>query len=99
MKSFKNEEMALRVKRLTEHAVLPSRATAGSAGYDVSASQAAVVPRHGRAVVPTDLSIAIPPGHYARLAPRSGLAVKVSGENLFLFSFVFFFFFSSSRHF
>ena len=35
-----------------------------------------VIPAHGKGVVPTDLSIAIPPGTYARVAPRSGLAVK-----------------------
>lgn len=35
-----------------------------------------VVPAHGRAVVKTDLSIAIPENTYARIAPRSGLAVK-----------------------
>jgi dUTP pyrophosphatase len=68
--------MALRVKKLSEHAVLPSRATASSAGYDLSAAHAAVVPRHGRAVIQTDLAIAVPPGHYGRIAPRSGLAVK-----------------------
>ena len=34
------------------------------------------MPAHGRAVVKTGLSIAIPAGTYARVAPRSGLAVK-----------------------
>lgn len=34
------------------------------------------IPARGRAVVSTDLSIAIPIGTYARVAPRSGLAVK-----------------------
>lgn len=34
------------------------------------------IPACGRAVVSTDLSIAIPSGTYARIAPRSGLAVK-----------------------
>ena len=34
------------------------------------------IPAHNRAIVPTDLSIAVPPGTYGRVAPRSGLAVK-----------------------
>ncbi len=34
------------------------------------------VPAQGREVVKTDLAIAIPSGTYARVAPRSGLAVK-----------------------
>jgi dUTPase len=35
-----------------------------------------VVPARGKALVKTDLSIAIPEGTYARIAPRSGLAWK-----------------------
>jgi dUTP pyrophosphatase len=35
-----------------------------------------LIPARGKAVVPTDLAIACPPGTYARIAPRSGLAVK-----------------------
>jgi len=35
-----------------------------------------VVPKNGRAIVPPDLSVALPPGVYGRVAPRSGLAVK-----------------------
>ena len=35
-----------------------------------------VVPARGKAVVRTGLAIAIPHGTYARIAPRSGLAVK-----------------------
>jgi hypothetical protein len=35
-----------------------------------------IVPAQGRAVIPTDLSIALPAGTYGRVAPRSGLAVK-----------------------
>eukprot|EP00897_Mesotaenium_endlicherianum_P006112 jgi/Mesen1/5529/ME000279S04736 len=37
-----------------------------------------VVPARGKALVKTDLSIAIPEGTYARIAPRSGLAWKHS---------------------
>ncbi|KAJ6687263.1 DEOXYURIDINE 5'-TRIPHOSPHATE NUCLEOTIDOHYDROLASE-LIKE [Salix purpurea] len=41
-------------------------------------ASAAKVPARGKALVPTDLSIAIPEGTYARIAPRSGLAWKHS---------------------
>lgn len=43
-----------------------------SSAYDCS------VPAHGKALVKTDLAIAIPEGTYARIAPRSGLAWKNS---------------------
>lgn len=68
--------LILKVKLLSEHATLPSRATRGSAGYDLAAAHMAMVPRHGKTLVQTDLALAIPPGHYGRIAPRSGLALK-----------------------
>ncbi|KAI4307747.1 hypothetical protein L6164_030899 [Bauhinia variegata] len=68
----------LKVKKLSEKAVLPSRASALSAGHDLSSAVETVVPARGKALVPTDLSISIPEGTYARIAPRSGLAWKHS---------------------
>ncbi|KAF5468464.1 hypothetical protein F2P56_012613 [Juglans regia] len=68
----------LRVKKLSKKAVLPSRGSPLSAGYDLSSATEVKVPARGKALVPTDLSIAIPEGTYARLAPRSGLAWKHS---------------------
>ncbi|RLN42962.1 deoxyuridine 5' [Panicum miliaceum] len=74
----------LKVKKLSDKAILPSRGSALAAGYDLSSSLVVasaaemVVPARGKALVPTDLSIAIPEGTYARVAPRSGLALKHS---------------------
>ncbi|XP_028778344.1 deoxyuridine 5'-triphosphate nucleotidohydrolase [Neltuma alba] len=68
----------LRVKKLSDKAVLPSRASSLSAGYDLSSAVETKVPARGKALVATDLSIAIPEGTYARIAPRSGLAWKHS---------------------
>ncbi|KAJ3685406.1 hypothetical protein LUZ61_014570 [Rhynchospora tenuis] len=68
----------LKIKKLSPNAVVPSRASALSAGYDLSSAVEAVVPARGKALVPTDLSISIPEGTYARIAPRSGLAWKHS---------------------
>ena len=45
-------------------------------GFDLASAYDVVVPARGRAVVKTGLSIAIPVNTYARIAPRSGLAVK-----------------------
>ncbi|KAK6115358.1 hypothetical protein DH2020_007627 [Rehmannia glutinosa] len=68
----------LRVKKLSEKAILPSRGSPLSAGYDLSSATETKVPARGKALVPTDLSIAIPEGTYARVAPRSGLTWKHS---------------------
>ena len=57
---------------------LPSYATAGAAGMDLLAAVAApvIVPPGGRALIPTGLAIALPPGHELQIRPRSGLALR-----------------------
>lgn len=82
----------LRVKKLTDLAIIPSRGSKFAAGlchrlsifiylfvtrtpflyplllgFDLSSAYDVVVPRRGRAIVKTDLSIAIPPETYARI--------------------------------
>eukprot|EP00043_Microstomoeca_roanoka_P028752 m.19278 g.19278 ORF g.19278 m.19278 type:complete len:254 (-) comp8648_c0_seq1:62-823(-) len=69
-------KMKLLVKKLSESATLPARASKGAAGYDLCSAHDIVVPAKGKAIVPTDLAIAVPPTCYGRVAPRSGLAVK-----------------------
>jgi len=68
--------MPLSVKRLSENAVLPVPGSEFAAGLDLSSAVALQIPAGQRALVKTDLSIACPPGTYARIAPRSGLALK-----------------------
>ena len=57
---------------------LPSYATPGSAGMDLRAALAEllVLEPGERALVPTGLRIALPPGYEAQIRPRSGLAIK-----------------------
>eukprot|EP00742_Colponemidia_sp_Colp-10_P009355 GILJ01010193.1.p1 GENE.GILJ01010193.1~~GILJ01010193.1.p1 ORF type:complete len:168 (-),score=28.93 GILJ01010193.1:131-634(-) len=64
------------VKKLSEHATIPARASAGAAGYDLSSAHECVVPAKGKQIVKTDLAISVPAGCYGRVAPRSGLAWK-----------------------
>jgi dUTP pyrophosphatase len=57
---------------------LPSRATPGSAGFDLHAAlekSLAIAPRE-RALVPTGVAIALPAGYEAQVRPRSGLAMQ-----------------------
>jgi dUTP pyrophosphatase len=67
---------SLLVKKLVEHAVVPSRGSEFAAGYDLSSSVDCVVPAGSRTMVATGISIKIPSGTYGRVAPRSGLAFK-----------------------
>jgi dUTP pyrophosphatase len=75
-KIARKSNFILEVKRHSENAHLPVRGSLGAAGYDLFCSQETVVPAKGKAIVPTDISIKLPPGTYGRVAPRSGLAVK-----------------------
>lgn len=66
----------LQVKKLNPAAHLPKRGSLHAAGYDISSCVAHTIPPHSKALISTGLSVAIPAGHYGRIAPRSGLAAK-----------------------
>jgi len=62
--------------KLNNLAITPTRQKTGDAGYDLYATENVRVKPMSRALVSTGLSIEVPEGYYARIAPRSGLAVK-----------------------
>ena len=70
----------VRIARLrgAEDLPLPSRATSGSSGFDLHAAVGTElrIEPGGRALVPTGLRIALPPGCEAQVRPRSGLALR-----------------------
>ena len=66
----------LRVMKLRDDAVLPSRAHSGDAGFDLSACEEVTIGVGERATVGTGLAIEIPDGHAGLVAPRSGLALR-----------------------
>jgi len=69
--------MSLGVKKLSFDAVMPTRGSDRSVGYDLYSSEDAIIPcQAGRALVGTGITIVLPDGVYGRVAPRSGLAVK-----------------------
>ncbi len=57
---------------------LPQPATTGAAGMDLCAAVAEPLrlAPGARALVPTGLAMAVPPGHEVQIRPRSGLALK-----------------------
>ncbi|KAI0852471.1 dUTP diphosphatase [Daldinia vernicosa] len=66
----------LLIKKLSPTAKLPTRGSPFSAGYDLYASRPVTIPSRGKALVETDIALAVPAGTYGRVAPRSGLAAK-----------------------
>ena len=57
---------------------LPSYATAGAAGMDLVAAvqHRVMLGPNQRALIPTGLTIALPPGYELQIRPRSGLALR-----------------------
>jgi dUTP pyrophosphatase len=66
----------LRFKQLDQRAVLPRRGSALAAGLDVCSIDDLSIEPKQRVMARTGLAVAIPPGFYGRIAPRSGLAAK-----------------------
>jgi dUTP pyrophosphatase len=68
--------MDLRIRRLSPDAILPSAAHPGDAGLDLHAASALTIAPGAWAVVPTGITIELPPGTEAQVRPRSGLAAR-----------------------
>lgn len=66
----------LLIQKLAATATTPTRGSAFAAGYDIYASAPITIKAKNKALVSTSLAIAVPPGTYGRIAPRSGLASK-----------------------
>ena len=63
--------------RLDPDLPMPSYAHEGDAGADLYAREDAVLaPGGGRALVPTGVALALPPGYAGFVQPRSGLALR-----------------------
>jgi deoxyuridine 5'-triphosphate nucleotidohydrolase len=64
-------------KKLDPEAIVPTKGTSLSAGWDLYAlADTKITGGQGSVIVPTGISVMIPQGYYGRIAMRSGLAVK-----------------------
>uniref|UniRef100_A0A3Q4I173 Deoxyuridine 5'-triphosphate nucleotidohydrolase n=1 Tax=Neolamprologus brichardi TaxID=32507 RepID=A0A3Q4I173_NEOBR len=70
------ERPVLKFAKLSEHATTPTRGSAKAAGYDLYSAYDYSISPMDKAIVKTDIQIAVPHGCYGRVAPRSGLAAK-----------------------
>lgn len=69
----------LKIRKVSENAVIPKRATGGSAGLDLCACMDKPITLNGgeTALIPTGLAIELPSAKYgAFVFARSGLAIK-----------------------
>lgn len=66
----------IKIKKLSEDAILPSYARYGDAGMDLSSCENAILKPGERKFIPTGLAFEIPYGTELQIRPRSGLAIK-----------------------
>lgn len=66
----------MNVTLLSSDATLPTRATLGSAGYDLYSPDSGTIHPMQRLLLPLHISIQLPVGTYGQIASRSGLALK-----------------------
>ena len=66
----------LQFVRLSPTAKPPARSTEGAIGYDLYTPFSFTLYPKEIKLVYTDIAIKVPPGHYGRVAPKSGLTLK-----------------------
>ena len=64
------QEKILYFKKLSDQATTPSRGSDLAAGYDLYSAENKIIPKQGKALVKTDIAIALPAECYGRVAPR-----------------------------
>jgi len=65
---------SVKVRKLVSDAIIPTRATPGSAGFDLYAVEDATIERGTRRWVSTGVALELPTGMYARFVQRSGVS-------------------------
>ena len=70
--------MNMKIKKLTETAVIPTRGSNQAAGYDLYADleNAIEVKPHETVKIHTGISMAVPEGYFGAIFARSGLSTK-----------------------
>ena len=66
----------LRIKRLSQPAIIPTKGSRMVAGHDIYALKNGSIPAQRQMLVETGIAIGLPKGTYGRLAARSGIASK-----------------------
>ena len=61
--------------KMSSEVVTPTRATEKSVGLDFYSPADYTIPPHSQLLIPTQIKLKIPLGHYGRLASKSGLAI------------------------
>src|SRR5690625_853373 len=72
----KSKRLQVGFKRLSDSAVIPTKAHASDSGFDLVASEDVIIEPGETAVVPTGIAVELPAGYEAQVRPRSGVTAK-----------------------
>lgn len=68
----------LKIKKLSENAILPKRMSKNAAGYDLYAAEQVTIEPMSRSLIKTDIAIEMPPNTCGRILSRSSWASKLN---------------------
>ena len=66
----------IKIKKLSDDAIVPTRGNESDAGWDLYVPHDFLLPQQTRALVPTHIAMAIPKGYVGLIWDRSGVGVK-----------------------
>lgn len=74
----RKKKLNVKIKRLRSNSVIPTKKSPMAAGYDLYAAIAkpVTIPPHKTMKIETGLAMELPPGYFAAIYARSGLATK-----------------------
>ena len=70
------EKLNIKIKKLSETAQIPTKASEYAAGYDLYAGEDIKIWSNTTEMIPTNLAVEIPEGYFGAIYARSGLAAK-----------------------
>ena len=68
--------MEIKVQKLSEYAIVPSKSNRSDAGWDLYAVEDAIIEPSQTELIGTDIAMAIPEGYVGLIWDRSGMAAK-----------------------
>lgn len=75
-KEAQNMPLEIGFKRLSDNAILPTKAHATDSGFDLFAANDVIIAPGETVVVPTDIAVQLPKGYEGQVRPRSGITSK-----------------------
>lgn len=74
----KSEPDTVKIKKVTDSAIVPKRNSSGAAGYDLSvdSSEPIVIKPHETVMVQSNIAFEIPEGYFGAIYARSGISTR-----------------------